>query len=131
MCGEMAPARGPPSVSRKGTRSDPSLQRKATYAKFFVNPFTLGRLIRPYSVSHSPLDGGDLIMLIIGAVIVLVLAVVGLNLSRGSAAGDRAPAPPTQLVIHRPQALPSEADTWIVEREQLRRHFLKGPGLAR
>jgi hypothetical protein len=69
-------------------------------------------------------------MLIIGAVIVLVLA-VGLNLSRGSAAGDRAPAPPTQLVIHRPQALPSEADTWIVEREQLRRHFLKGPGLAR
>jgi hypothetical protein len=70
-------------------------------------------------------------MLIIGAVIVVILAVVGLNLSRGSAAGDRAPAPPTQLVIHRPQALPSEADTWIVEREQLRRHFLKGPGLAR
>jgi hypothetical protein len=70
-------------------------------------------------------------MLIIGAVIVLILAVVGLNLSRGSAAGDRAQAPPTQLVIHRPQALPSEADTWIVEREQLRRHFLKGPGLAR
>jgi hypothetical protein len=70
-------------------------------------------------------------MLIIGAVIVLVLAVVGLNLSRGSAAGDPAPAPPTQLVIHRPQALPSQADTWIVEREQLRRHFLKEPRLAR
>jgi hypothetical protein len=70
-------------------------------------------------------------MLIVGAVIVLVLAVVGINLSRGSAAGDRAPAPPTQPVIHRTQALPSEADTRIIEREELRRHFLKGPGLVR
>jgi hypothetical protein len=70
-------------------------------------------------------------MLIIGAVIVLILAVIGLNLSRGSAAGDRAPIPPPQPIVHRLQALPANADNWIVEREELRRHFLKGPRLAR
>ena len=70
-------------------------------------------------------------MLIVGAVIVLVLAVVGINLSRGSAAATEHRHPPTQPVIHRTQALPSEADTRIIEREELRRHFLKGPGLVR
>jgi hypothetical protein len=71
-------------------------------------------------------------MLIVGAVIVLVLAIVGVNLSRGSAAGDPAPVPPTQLLIHRPQPLLSETDARISEREELRRHFLlKRPGLAR
>jgi hypothetical protein len=71
-------------------------------------------------------------MLVIGAVIVLVLAVVGVNLIRGSAAGDSAPAPPTQLLINRPQPLLSETDARISDREELRRHFLlKRPGLAR
>jgi hypothetical protein len=68
-------------------------------------------------------------MLIIGAVIVLILAVIGLNLSRGSAAGDRAPIPSPQPIVHRPQ--PANAENWIVEREERRKHFLKGPRLAR
>jgi hypothetical protein len=70
--------------------------------------------------------------IIIGALMILVLALVGINLSRGSVARDAEPMPPPQLVIHQPQPLLSEADTRIIEREELRRHFLlKRPGLAR
>jgi hypothetical protein len=41
-------------------------------------------------------------------------------LSRGSVARDPEPMPPTQLVIHRPQPVLSNADTRIIEREELR-----------
>jgi hypothetical protein len=65
-------------------------------------------------------------MLVIGAVIVLVMAIVGVNLIRGSAAGDPAPVPPT------PQPLLSETGARTSDREELRRHFLlKRPGPAR
>jgi hypothetical protein len=71
-------------------------------------------------------------VIIIGALMILVLALVGINLSRGSGTREAGPMPPTQSIIHRPQPLLSQADTRIIEREELRRHFLlKGPRLAR
>jgi hypothetical protein len=69
-------------------------------------------------------------VIITGVLMILILAVVGINLSRGSVAPDPEPMPPPRLVIQRPTL--SKADAHIIEREELRRHFLmKRPGVAR
>ena len=70
--------------------------------------------------------------IIIGALMVLFLAAVGINFSRGSVSRDRGPMPSPFVVTHRPQPAHPEADTRILEREEMWRHFiLKRPGLVR
>jgi len=71
-------------------------------------------------------------MLIIGAAIVLVVSIVGVNLIRGAGASDPASVTLPQPLINRPQPVLSEINARISEREELRRHFLLNrPGLAR